>query len=353
MRMDVGITGFAGTGSSAAQDYLKEFSNTAVALAEVYEHMAFLVPDSIFDLELKLYKNGDPLRSDEAIQRFLQAMEQLYEHDFTWFGSYKKLIGQPFMDAVMEYVNTIAIPSNELWYYRYKGTKFSLPRFIVQKGLSLLKIRQFPRFGYKNIYDRSLGYLSYVSHEEFMQATRTFTSTLMELMRTKAEYSLFDHLLWPKQCYQLTEFFEDELKMIIVKRDPRDLFIINKYYWGAKGVAVNFPMEATQFAKYYQNVMRLEDKKLDPKRVLVINFEDLVYAYEKTTQSINAFLGLDEKQHLHKKKYFDPARSMKNTQVFKSKKEWAEEVACFETLLADDLYDFKEPNTTSFEEMFV
>lgn len=351
--MNVGITGFAGTGSSAVQDYLKEFSGVDVALEEVYEHMVFLVPHSIFDLELKLFENNDPMRSDEAIQSFYLAMKQLYEYDFTWFGSYKKLVGPSFMEVVEDYIKEISLETSEIWYYRYKGTRFNPVKYVVQKTLNVLKVKNYPRVGYDNVYDKSKGYLSYCTREEFNIATKRFTSRIMELTKTTAEISLFDHLLWPKQCYHMETYFNDDVKMIIVKRDPRDLYLINKYFWAAKNVAVNFPMEASEFAKYYQNVMKLDYSRLDDHKVLVVNFEDLVYDYQETTKTITNFLGLKDENHVHKKKYFDPVRSIKNTQVFTSNPAWAEEIACIEELLKEDCYPFTQNSSTSMDEMFV
>lgn len=351
--MNIGITGFAGTGSSAVQDYLKEFSGVEVALEEVYEHMVFLVPNSIFDLELKLYENNDPMRSDEAIQSFYLAMKQLYEYDFTWFGSYKKLVGPAFMEIVEDYIKELSQETNEIWYYRYKGTRFNPVKYVAQKTLNVLKIKNYPRVGFDNIYDKSRGYLSYCTREEFYEATKRFTSRIMELTKTKAEYSLFDHLLWPKQCYHLAKYFDEDVKMIIVQRDPRDLYLINKYFWAAKNVALNFPMEAKEFAKYYQNVMKLDDSRLDPGKVLVVKFEDLVYNYEETTKQVSVFLGLKEENQVHKKKYFNPARSIKNTQVFASNTAWAKEIACIEELLKEDCFVFSEASSTSMDEMFV
>ena len=51
---------------------------------------------------------------------------------------------------------------------------------------------------------------------------------------------------------------------------------------------------------------RTEKEELTNPNVMRIQFEDLVYHYNETTHQINEFLGLDEKKHILKYKYFNP-----------------------------------------------
>lgn len=346
---NVAINGFGGSGSSAVIDLLREFETTNIVFGDLYEHYVFLYPNSIFDLECKLFKNPDPSRSDEAILSFIDTQKYLYENEFTWFASYKKLCGPKYMDYVYEYVNEISIQQEQKWYYRYKKTKFSFIKFVLQKILNILHIKEFKRFGYINVYDKRPGYLSYCTYEEFQKATKKFISNMFTLMGEEGKLNIYDHLLWPQQNHYVGELFEDT-KVITVNRDPRDLFIINKYYWSQTNDDLYYPKEAEQFCKYWKNLYSNATKN---DNILNVNFEELVYHTEETTHKICQFLGICDEQHIYKKKFFNPERSIKNTQTFKLKSEWQKEVEIIEKELSEYCFEFPIESQTSFDEMFV
>lgn len=53
--MNIAVTGFYGTGSSAVIDLLREYEGVSCAIRERYEHYSFLQRDCIFDLENRIF----------------------------------------------------------------------------------------------------------------------------------------------------------------------------------------------------------------------------------------------------------------------------------------------------------
>ena len=109
-------TGYVGSGSSAITDLVAEFKDCQNE-HNTYEYIFLHCPNGIFDLEDKLLKNNNFLRSDEAIRSFESQMKKLYDKKFWWVGNYKKNISPKFIDITKEYINKIQQYNfNAFWY---------------------------------------------------------------------------------------------------------------------------------------------------------------------------------------------------------------------------------------------
>ena len=96
--MKIAVTGYYGTGSSAVIDFLSEFKNVSCAIGNRYEHYPFLGQNAILDLENRLFdENSNYMIRDYAINEFIKEMKRQNDHNFGWFGSYKKLFGDKFI----------------------------------------------------------------------------------------------------------------------------------------------------------------------------------------------------------------------------------------------------------------
>ena len=76
------------------------------------------------------------------------------------------------------------------------------------------------------------------------------------------------------------------------------------------------------------------------KNVMFIQFEDLLYSYSKTTDKIKRWIGLDEEEHIYKKKYFVPEISINNTRLWEKKYPCLNEISYIEKVLHEYLYVF-------------
>ena len=161
------------------------------------------------------------------------------------------------------------------------------------------------------------------------------------------ELKIYDHLILPGQIDEFADCFDDNFKMIVVERDPRDLYILEKYM--PSGKKSHFPLNKIDFVKELKNTI-VQDYK-NPN-ALKIHFEDLIYNYEETVQIIENFLGLNNLEHVRKKQCFIPEQSIENTQVFRVNPEWEKEVKEIEALIPEFLYHFPERRIPNRKLMF-
>lgn len=353
---NVAVTGYVGTGSSAVLDLLREFDNCGIAMGEdqAYEHVPFYADNGLFDLGNTLLNGNSPLRSDTAISSFIESMRWLNDNDFGWFGSYKKNYDDFFMNSTMDFVNSISTEATGVSYSHYKRTRFSLIKIILQLGAKLVYNRPIHKYGRVYVYDKKKMYFSMPTEEEFYAAAKLFTRKYFEMCAIPGkEIMVYDHLLWPQQAGLMKPYFEPNFKMIVVRRDARDLYNLNKNFWYKPPVGVGtplFPTEPTAFIDYWKRVSPLESSK--ENNILYINFEDLVYKYDDTVNKIMCFLNLDEKNHVNKGKFFDPLRSIKNTQTFEIKEDWKMESNIIKNEIPEYTYQFPYKNDTKVSEMF-
>ena len=55
-----------------------------------------------------LSKGNTLYTSDKVISTFITEMKRLNDYNYVWFGSYKKMFGDKFMNLVYEFVDSIA-----------------------------------------------------------------------------------------------------------------------------------------------------------------------------------------------------------------------------------------------------
>jgi len=193
----------------------------------------------------------------------------------------------------------------------------------------------------------------YQVKKNYMMAKK-FTSGYFSLFDngTENEVKIFDHIIWPGQIDDFEKCFDDNFKMIIVDRDPRDLYILDQHIWSNNAFrksSVHFPTDMIAFSEEWKNTLVEDFKNPNAKRV---HFEDLVYDYENAVNSIETFLGLKKEQHIHKKEHFNPKDSIENTQVFRVHKEWEKEVKTIANLVPNLLYKFPYDRKPEREKMF-
>lgn len=153
----------------------------------------------------------------------------------------------------------------------------------------------------------------------------------------QADKIAVDQLLPPTNMKRYLRYFHDDLKVIVTDRDPRDIFILDKYVW-KDGIV---PSDPETFCKWYRYTRSHRKKEnMNTGQVMFLPFEDLVFKYSRTTKKIRDWLGLDEQKHIYKKDKFNPAVSVKNTQTWKRYKRAQKEADYIQKNLNEYLYDF-------------
>lgn len=250
-------------------------------------------------------------------------MLKLYNLEGWWPSYYKDYISENFMDYVDEYIN-------ELVEHRFKGfwymDEFPQKRSLWERFKNKIKRTKKE--------DNIEMFLSYPSEEKFIKASKKFINKVIDsLNKDNKENIIIDQLLLPYNLEALDKYFNNT-KLIIVERDPRDVFILNKNSHSL----VPFPTDALEFTKIYKNIRNLAGKE-ENCNILRIKFEDLIYDYEKTLNVIYKFLGIDSSMHLAKKTKFIPEKSIDNTQLFRNYKN-QNEIKIIEEELGEYLYNF-------------
>ncbi len=335
MRKIIVPVSYMGSGSSAVTDFVKEFENVNNDYGYL-EYVFLHCPNGLFDLEDKLLIGNNALRSDEAIHSFLSRMKEFYDKKFWWVGNYKNVIGPEFYQRCIDFTEElIDYKVDYYWYMQELADYKVIFKLIVRRLVKMLTLN-------KVILKRPVSYsptvLSYPTEDKFYQAAQKFVYDILDMFDSSGDDLLLDQLLLPHNLFRVDNYFGDELKVIVVERDPRDIFIDNKYNWQKINEAVPYSFDVEEFCVQFRRIHEME-RKADSKKILRIKFEDLIYNYEKTEKQIVKFLGYEKRKHKDQKKYFDPAVSIKNTQLFK-KKEYQKEAQYIAEHLPEYLYDF-------------
>lgn len=334
--MQIIITcGYIGSGSSAVTDLLSEYSNLKNDTAS-FEYVFLHCPNGVFDLEDKLLVANNALRSDEAIKSFRKQMNNLYKKRFWWVANYKKRFGHQFLENVDNFINEIKdLEYTGKWYMN------EYPSFIEDK------LRYF-KYGIRRIFNDKIVIkdklqskeleISFIKPKEFYNAASKFIFNNIKIVCQEDENIILDQFFLPYNLYRMENYLGEKGKAIVVERDPRDIFILNKYFWSKKDNAVPFPFDVKDFCRYYKKMR--ENEKIIDKNVLRIKFEDLILNYENMVDKIEAFLNLDSKNHVYQKKYFNPSISIANIMVFNKSNKYYDESKYIEEHLSEFLYDF-------------
>ena len=343
-------TGYMGSGSSAITDLLAEFKDCSNE-HKSYEYVMLHCPNGLFDLEDKLLKGNNAIRSDEAIRSFELQMNKLYDKKFWWVGNYKNIISPNFKKITKDYISHIQeFNYHGYWYMHEEVDMKMFLKLLFRKPFKIIFKNH--HFNVITKYDDGMR-ISYINDSDFYKYSHDYIYRVIDEIAKKDENIILDQFLLPFNLYRIDNYFDDNLRVIVVERDPRDVFILNKYIWNTKNIGVPLPTDVLEFCKFYKK-MRESEHQTTSKKVLRIKFEDLIYQYDKELDKIIKFIGFNKKDHVNPKKRFDPSLSIKNTQVFRDSK-YTEEIKIIEKELASYLYDFPYEvsndviNTVEFE----
>jgi len=319
------------SGSGAVDDFLREFDGIQFAPSDV-EARFLQDPDGISDLEYNLVDNWHRLNSGFAIKRF-EKFANYYNH------TYSLIFGSEWKNQTKQYVQKLIDFSFPGYWHADVRLQNDISQLIykLKRGISKLSPQKYRKSPDYNYYPNLISYHSRPDRETFYRITRDFCENLCNsISHEGTEYIVLD------QCVSTTNIsrylnYIDDLKVIIVDRDPRDLFI-----QGIRGNTHVLPHNPSLFAVQYMDMRFSIDEELKNPNVIKIQFEDLIYNYDQTTKLICDFLGLDPEKHIRKKEFFNPAISIKNTQMWKRDKGLNMEINELEKKLKKYFYEFPE-----------
>lgn len=340
--------GYMGSGSSAITHLVSEFRGYE-AKAGIFEYVFLHCPNGLFDLEDKLLVGNNSLRSDEALHSFYNTMKQLYDKKYWWVGHYKDIVGENFLKVTQEFVDSlIQCKPDYFWYQQENVNARMFFQLIINKIVStvtLKKVQLKKPLLYPEVW------LSYVKPEEFYTEARKYLVKVLEMLGVNENNIILDQLLLPHNLHRVDNYFDSSLKAFVVERDPRDVFIINKYIWPSQNEVVPFSTNVEEFCKQYR-LLREMERKSQSDKIIHLKFEDLIYKYDETIDKILEFLGLTKEDHVRQKEKFNPAISINNTQLFRANEKYRSEGKIIEELLSEYIYDFPYENDVNVNKIF-
>lgn len=334
--MIIGTCGFGSTGSSAVSDYLTEYENRALVLDRVEFTWVYEV-DGLIDLEYHLFNShARTVDSIYAIERYLEkAMNQM-----NYYCDWNQENERKYLESVESFLGEITMAK---W------------PWLIRKNLGFkerIREKYFREFTTKKEKKTGLQQEAYpnriVSYsmkpDNFYDLAKKHVVDILTIFG--ADFSkdiILDQPFAGNNPQAAFQFYEDPYAFV-VDRDPRDLFCFARTQLAGRNhfMPVN---DVKDFVVYYKSLRENQPYLEDNKRILRLRFEDMVYKYEETTKKIRDFIGYTENPN--PKKYFDPALSVANTQVYKRYPQFADEVKYIEHELKEFLYDFEgyeEPN---------
>ncbi|MDR2193396.1 MAG: hypothetical protein LBP19_02875 [Treponema sp.] len=341
-------TGYGNTGSSAGTNILEEFASI-----KSYKENEFTFAhetDGIADLESS-FAEGHRLKTDLAVKRFLVLAHQLSSEKH-----YKYAFNGKFERLAIEYINSIVKCVWKGWWFRafeterlskkdtfrikFAGTLFkylleSLDFDLYEPDGWTPDYRPVTNEYYSNFLDKN-------DIHNFIDKTKLFTANLLQEAAAGNTYNyiMLDQAIPPIAVSKYIRYWTNP-KVIIVDRDPRDLYVINKALWGSGYIPSN---TAEQFIAWYGATRQTREAELGHSsgEMLFLPFESLVYTYDDSLKKIINFINLSPKDHIHKLQYFNPEISRKNTLIFPQYPDLAGDVKKIEKQLEKYCYPFPE-----------
>ncbi len=293
------VVGYGWSGSSAVVDLLKEFEGNWDSEAEFR-----ILTDShgMMDLEHALIEKWDAQNVDIAIHDFLDFARFLNQNEgkFKRGLNYDKIFHGKFMEATERFIGEVSDYSYKSYWWMYDYRK-PYSKWLMQKILNKVVPQE---------YIETM-YFSDIGKEDFYLAVKHYMKDLIEIVAQGRECRniILDQAVHPQHAMKAFDYF-DNVKVIIVDRDPRDSYCDIVELKKLLGKDVSITHEVSKYVKWHRKYR--ENNKIEHDNILRIQFEDLILHYDDTVKQITDFIGDEHMKHTDKCKHFDPSVSRKN-----------------------------------------
>lgn len=302
---------YFGTGSSAICDLFSEYDNV-YSLTDI-EFRFLQDPDGISDLEFNLVENHNRHNSGHALKRYKRLVDFYSGNILT--KRYEKYING-WRNISYKYIEELTDFKYKGWwqYDLYdKGEFYYYRKLIINKLLRMTVWRNTSRR--MNVLPNEITYCSRPTPTQFIKITKNYISELLNSAnKNQKEFIMVDQIVAPSNVNRYTKYFDD-IKVIIVERDPRDIYLLAKYVWKTCVI----PTESAQlFCEWFLYTRFNRESELkNEKTVKLVQFEDLVYQYDKKVDELENWVGISPSNHQKPFTYLNPDISKNNTQLWK------------------------------------
>jgi len=325
-------TGYGATGSSVVTDLLKEF-DTVKSMGD-FEFRFLQDPHGLRDLEYGLFENNNRLNTDYYIKQFIKYIEflsksRVYPYE-KYFNSKFKIISDEFIKSIVD------IKWDGYWHQDIIDEKPIKKFFYFLERIYQKKILKEKDSG-ANFYNNKMYYSRPISKEDFFKKVKNYTSSLFNKINSEnKEFLVLDQLVPVDHNKIYLNYFEN-LKIIIVDRDPRDLYLLEKYEYKEKYLPWK---KVEDFIKYYKLLREHKKEDIANNNVMYIHFEDFIYNYDDSIDRVLEFCSINKNSWIDKRKYFNPDISIKNTKKWLVYPEAKKEIEYIEQELKNFLVEY-------------
>lgn len=334
---------YYGTGSSAITDLLSEYDRVA-SLPSDFECRIAHDMFGLSDLEYYLVDNYHRHNTSVAIKMF-QRLMGLYGIDkYLKMENYPHYIGPSFYEACELFLKKIAPIGYQggchtdiymksdlfIFFLKIKERIFhKLHKYkISANDDAWLQKTETP---YEKACKKEITYISY-PREIFLSAAKEFTRKMFSSLNQEGkEFLMVDQLVPPTNTMRYCRYFDD-IKVVVVDRDPRDLYYLEKYFWRGNVI----PTNPEAFVEWYKATRSHKQYEKDDKNVVLrIQFEDLVLNYDEEVSKLENFIGLSPENHIAYQKVFNPQISKGNIGKWRNDRVEFDNINKIESLLPE------------------
>jgi hypothetical protein len=331
----VSCASFGSTGSGVVTDYFAEFG--CFYNQGDYEFCFLHDYGGVSTLEDCLVHNYHRLNSDIAVHNFIKYINLFSKTIFS--KQYEKYFNGQFKDISFRFLNKLI---DARWKGSWAGQMMIHP-FV---HYSVFKYKVLPRIikllrGNKYYHGRYTPkndmYYAGPTSEYFIRCVKEYIADLCHAVDPEHlfKYLYFDQLLPAINTERYFNYFDD-LHVIVVDRDPRDLYIDNLVNWKDRWI----PYDVDTFIVLYKKIREKAVLEKNNRNILRLRFEDTIYNYEDFKRTVNKFLALDMSDHKEPRSRFNPEVSIKNTQLWRTAKIDSLVVRKIENALGDYCYSY-------------
>ncbi|PSV98580.1 sulfotransferase [Photobacterium iliopiscarium] len=330
MKNIITCTGYGGTGSSVVSDLFKEFDD--VKSFGDFEFRFLFEPSGVRELEFGIVENNDRLVTSYYIKKFIKNLDNM--------TSYEPFFDYKFKKYALEYIEElITLEWDGCWSQDildanvFKKIAYRIEMIVLRK---ILNIKEGGVILYPKIFKEKIFY-SNVDEEKFISTTKSFLNKIVENCDHENKMNIvFDQLMPPANLNSYLRYF-DSIKVVVIDRDPRDLYLLNKVEWKEKWIPSD---NIHEFISWFKNIRIYKEYNKDSEQVLRLKFEDFIYNYDKTIKQVCDFCGVDSSNHIDKKRYFDPEKSINNTHLTRKYVDFSDDIKLIEKELSQYCYAF-------------
>lgn len=306
----VAVCGFGASGSSLILDYLSQYNSfiDPKPKEHPFEFRFIKDPGGLLDLRDNILRSNYYWNNYAYVQDFLNQVsissrpyrkniitKLLWNYDAgSLIGfSFNKITNNNFNKISKSFINDLyEVKFNYKWWNSYRNINFffqilnNIKNLFYKKNESLLVLN-------KNLSSNSLNekfkkYLKDVFFEMINYNLNSFSWFNTELNKIEKFTLLLDQGASPSSAKKTLEILPKNSKIIIVYRDPRDVYL---------STAGFFPKDPESFCKIFESEV---NKALDQKHenILHVQFEDFVMNSKIETDKLCKFLNIDKSNNV-------------------------------------------------------